>query len=129
MSQLGDRIAATEQWVVDYEAERYGQEVLEQSMPPLWSDQPPLKFAANLYAGFRPIEAVAYHQRGEVVTRSSTERAVRWARDQEPLIRGQLERLEGFQPKDEWQEAGKLFVERTLRWGLGRLEAFKTWGY
>jgi hypothetical protein len=88
-----------------------------------------LQFVANLYADFRPIEAVAYRQREIVVTSRSTERAVRWARDQESLIRGQLDKLGSLQPTSELEEAGKLFIEQKLRWAIGRLEAFRTWGY
>ena len=127
MSRLGDKIMAAQQWVDDYAAGRRSWEELGRlTLPTLQSDQDRKEFAAELYAGLRPIEDVAHRRRGAVARPTLL---VAWARAQEPLIRIQLEKLEDFQPDDEWRELGKLYVEEKLRWALRVIETFRDWGY
>lgn len=86
------------------------------------------QYVADVYFRFRLTEAVAYHYRGDRSTigvKAQTERCARERRDIEEV----LTNSESFVPTTPAEEVAKLWVEEKLRWALGRLDAFREWGY
>jgi hypothetical protein len=142
MSQVADRIIETQEAVDRYEAlsadqrdgtadeallAGYEEVALGGDFPDL------LTFTGEVYHWIRRIEAVAHARKSEIFRGVIWNRAygfVDWAWLWGDPIAAKLRyEVPHLEPKSELEQAGKLWIEQTLRWALGRLNAFRDWGY